>query len=87
MSYEVWGDDGAGDDSMTPEQALELGWISEDVVERIRALLKHVEFETRPGSKHDAALILIDHEINPPTADKPEDPTVTWAKHLMKDVT
>lgn len=62
------------------------GLIDEDCVEQIRALLKHVEFETRPGSKHDAALVLIDHIINPPSASAVEDPTITWAKTLMKDL-
>lgn len=71
-----------------PDDPIELpeGCISEDVVEEIRALLKHVEIETRPGNRSDAALILIEQHINPPRYDAPEDPTVTWAKALLKDV-
>lgn len=78
MSYEVWGE---------PDDYPELpeGCISEDVVEEIRELLKHVEFHTRPGNRSDAALVLIEQHINPPKVGAPEDPSVTWAKHLLKD--
>ena len=66
------------------------GWLSDDEVEEIRALLKHVELQHRPGNRSDAALILIDQIINPPRVgapgDPPEDPVVTWAKILLKDV-
>lgn len=85
------------------EDLLEDGWISEDVVEEIRALLALVEYPEdfpRPGSRSDAAMVLIDQHINPPKVIKewvqgggyrylpaaPEDPHVTWAKHLLKDV-
>jgi hypothetical protein len=84
----------------TDEQRLEDGWISEDVVEEIRALLKLVDYPDpfpRPGSRSDAAMILIEQHINPPKVIRdvstgayrpamPEDPHVTWAKHLLKDV-
>lgn len=62
------------------------GCISEDVVEEIRELLKYVNFDTRPGNKSDAALILINEHINPPKVGAVEDPHVTWAKHLLKDI-
>jgi hypothetical protein len=71
------------------EDLLDDGWISEDVVEEIRTLLKLVEYpETfpRPGSRSDAAMILIDLAINPAKVGAIEDPHVTWAKHLLKDV-
>lgn len=90
------------DDYRTPEQMLDAGWISEDVVERIRELLKQIEYPDpfpRPGSRSDAAMILIEQEINPPSwvqqpgasvgirmGPPPEDPNVTWAKHLLKDL-
>jgi hypothetical protein len=82
VSWEAWG---------TPEDDVELpeGAISEDVVEKIRTLLEYIDYPEifpRPGNKSDAALILIEQEINPPRVGKVEDPMVTWAKTLMKDV-
>lgn len=78
---------------------IEAGWISEDVVEEIRELFKHVEYPEsfpRPGSRSDAALVLIEQHINPPgmilnvaTGERRpvlEHPHVTWAKQLLKDV-
>lgn len=74
------------DDGGWAEAAYDAGWISEDVVEEIRALLKEVVFEARPGNRSDAALILIDLAINPPDPKAPVDPTVLWAKTLLKDI-
>lgn len=75
-----------------PDDAPELpdGWMCEEDVDELRDLLKHYEFPDpfpRPGNRNDAILVLLDHKLNPPTAgDLPEDPTVTWAKRLLKDV-
>lgn len=76
---------------LEPDDPIELpeGCISEDVVEEIRELLKHVEYSDpfpRPGNRSDAAMILIDQHINPPRVGAVEDPNVTWAKLLMKGV-
>lgn len=73
-------------DNTWGETAAENGWLSEDSVALCKELLRHVEFQTRPGNISDAALILLEHELNPPLAVAPEDPNVTWAKHLMKDI-
>lgn len=66
-----------------PEDLLDDGWLDEDTVNELRDLLKHVEWEPTPGSKSNAALVLIDHILNPPKADAPVDPSVTWAKLLL----
>jgi len=37
-------------------------------------------------TRAETALILIEHEINPPLAVAPQDPNVLWAKTLLKDI-
>lgn len=56
MSYEAWGD-GPDEDTWT-ERVAEAGWLDSGVVERLRELLRHVEYPEdfpRPGNKSDAA--------------------------------
>ncbi len=80
MSYEAWGE---------PDDVPDLpeGAIDPEEAEQLRDLFKHVDMpDPRPGNTSDAALIMIDHLLHhvehyPP---KPEDPTVTWAKALLK---
>jgi len=62
------------------------GCLDVDTVEQLQDLLKHVDISTRPGNRSDAALVLIDNLINPPRHDAAEDPAVTWAKTLLKDI-
>lgn len=64
------------------------GWIDEDTVEQLKSMMRFVEFHEdfpRPGNRHDAALVMLDHILNPPNANQPDDPIVMWAKVLMKD--
>lgn len=86
MSYY---EDDAGDDYMTSEQAYEMGWMDNDDVAELRTLVKHFELSDpfpRPGNRNDAILVLLDHKLNPPTTSAPEDPNVTWAKLLLRDI-
>lgn len=71
-----------------PDDGPELpeGWMSEDDVAELQALLKYIDYPDpfpRPGNKSDAALILLDHLLNPPLAAAPVDPHVVWAKTLL----
>lgn len=83
MSYEVWGEPDDSDDLYS--RISDAGGLVPEEVDDLRTLLQHVEFAPCPGSKSDAALILIDRMLNPPRYDAPEDPHVTWARHLLKD--
>lgn len=92
MSYEAWGEP---DDDDLGERAGEAGYLDPDTVDQLRKLLNQVEMQTRPGNKSDAALVMIEHLLNPPQAiyfveggikEPIEDPNVTWAKILLKDV-
>lgn len=82
MSYEAWGE---------PEDPPDLpdGCIDPEEAATLRDLFKHVDLpEPRPGNKSDAALIMIDHILYhvPTFPPKPEDPSVMWARTLLKDL-
>lgn len=86
------------DDGSVFEAAYDAGFWSPDDIDELRALLKHYEYPDpfpRPGNRNDAILVLLDHKLNPKHAvysvpngvvEPPEDPHVTWAKILLKDV-
>jgi hypothetical protein len=82
VSYEVWGE---------PDDPPELpdGCIDPDDADDIRALFQHINIpDPSPGDRSTAALILIDHILHyvPTTPPKPEDPSLIWARALMRDV-
>lgn len=88
MSWDEPYDDGSAFDA-----ALEAGWWSDEDVTELRDLLKHYEFPDpfpRLGNRNDAIMVLLDHKLNPPDArlHPPgyEEPLITWAKTILKDV-
>lgn len=73
-------------DDGVAEGLLEAGWMCDDDVQTLRTLLRFIEFEHPPrvGNKHDAALILIEHQLRVGDVDENE-PNLVWARHLMKE--
>lgn len=82
MSLEAWGD-GGGDDYLTPEQALEAGWLDPDTVEDLKNLFQHMP-TPEPGdtSKSAAAFILMENILTPTVHMEGSDAAVmlAWAK-------
>jgi hypothetical protein len=69
------------DDYMTSEEAAEAGWIDPDTAADLVAYINQVEFhDPRPGSKSDAALIMIAMTLGQIPQD---DPHVMWARTLL----
>ncbi len=83
MSY--WEPD---DDGGAFEAAYEAGFWSPDDIDELREILKLVERKLTPGDRAMAALVLLDHKLNPPKCDElgrlpPTTPEVLWATTLL----
>lgn len=72
------------DDYMTPEQALDSGWLDPDELEVLRALLKRAVLDPKAGDINTAVLIMLDNQLNAPPANSPDDPYVVWARHMLE---
>lgn len=79
-------DDDYDDGYRKPEDLLEDGWLEGDTADEIRRLLRLVEFGPVPGSKSNAALVMIDYHLRTKDVDE-NDPTLVWARQLLKDTT
>lgn len=82
MSFEAWGDDGDFD----TDHLIDAGWWTPDQIDELKELVGWIEFpdQPRPGSTHDAALLMVDYLVHGSRGD-PNDPHIVWAKRLLAE--